>query len=472
MDVLCLKTIALGEPEIENNRVTSTVTLIHPDGSRISFEFQIRYETPADERHLPLYRLAMTMPLLNYGLFVDEIRLDFGVSESDIGLLNDLNDVFSRDIFVNKLARRRTRHLNEVFLPKDNEVTGANARPRAKITVKDIARDADLANALDGNKCGILSSGGKEALLTYSMLKEIGAEVHPLYVNESGGHWRTALTAYRWHSCSEINTGRVWTNVDRFYTFMLDNLKIVNYAHRRMPGDTYPIRLCIFPVYVFMLLPVFTERGIGNLLIGSEFDDPRGEWTLRGIRHYFGIYDQHQDFDARMADWYACRMPGMRQWSALRPISGLVVERMLTSRYPDVAENQRSCHSCHFEGDDIIPCGRCTKCLGVLLFLLANGADPERMGYSKADIDAFATRLKDAAIRLDPDEYEHSRYLAKAKGVDVDGNPHLHVEGVHTHPPTCDPAMVPDRFRNGLADIIGLYTNGRWQLGNGEWVRE
>jgi len=471
LDLRCLGSIILGEPCIDGKRVTSKVTLTHLDGTESGFELQISYEGQALEKYLPLYRLATTMPLLNYGLFADEIRLDFEISESDLDLLNDLLDVFSKDIFVNKLVRRRTRHLDEKSLPKDDEVTEENARPLAKMRVKNVSKDNLLVDAFDKNKCGILSSGGKEALLTYSMLKEAGAEAHPLYVNESGGHWRTALTAYRWHSRTEPNTGRVWTNVDRFYTFMLDNLRIVNYAHRRIPGDTYPIRLCIFPVYVFMLLPVFAERRIGNLLIGSEFDDPRGEWTLRGIRHYFGIYDQHQDFDARMADWYAGRMPGMRQWSAVRSISGLVVERILTSKYPEVAESQRSCHSCHFEGDDIIPCGRCTKCLGVLLFLLANGADPGRMGYPKADIDAFATRLKDTAIRLDPDEYEHSRYLAKANGIDADGNSHPHIEGVHIHPPTSDPGMVPESFRDKLDEIIVLYTNGRWILRNGEWYK-
>jgi predicted polyphosphate/ATP-dependent NAD kinase len=42
------------------------------------------------------------MPLLNYGLFAKKFVLQFPVSRSDLSLLNDLNLVFSRDIFVNK----------------------------------------------------------------------------------------------------------------------------------------------------------------------------------------------------------------------------------------------------------------------------------------------------------------------------------------------------------------------------------
>ncbi|MFO7618202.1 MAG: hypothetical protein R6W91_00850 [Thermoplasmata archaeon] len=462
MDLLCLRSISVSEPVLEGNAVSSNVTLEHLDGRKAAFNLQVKYEVPASERHLPLYRLAMAMPLLNYGLFADEIALKFPVAESDMRLLTDLLDVFSRDIFINKLARRRAGHLVEEFLPAEDDVMPENAGPRARVAAV-TEPDSSLGEAPDDGRCGILSSGGKEALLGYGMLKELGADVHPLYINESGGHWRTALTAYRWHSRAEPNTGRVWTNVDRLYLFMLDNLKLVKYHHRRIPADTYPIRLCIFPVYLFQLLPVFLDRRIGNLLIGSEFDDPRGDWTYRGIKHHFGIYDQHIDFDRRMEEWYSKRIPGMRQWSALRPISGLVVERILTERYPDIAGYQRSCHSCHFEGDEIIPCGKCTKCLGVMLFLKANGQDPAMMGYRNADIEAFPERLATTKLRLDPDELEHSKYLAG-----LGGEPRPHAEGVHIHPHS-DPGQMPERFMDGIMGIIGQHAKGRWELGGGEW---
>ncbi len=481
MDILCLDFLAVSEPAVRRNSVTSTITLKQLDGNETTFELKIRYQEKADEKHLETYRMAMAMPLMNYGLFAKAIRLDFPVSRADKKLLDDLLDTFSRDIFVNKLVRRRTAHLIEKYLPKGDDVNPKNARPRAVIKARKVVPDRPLPGRavcmgahpdksfpqeMMEKKCGILSSGGKEALLTYSMLKELGADVHPIYVNESGGHWRTALTAYRWHLAKEPNTCRVWTNVDRFYLFMLDNLRIVKKDHRRIPGDTYPIRLCIFPVYLFQLLPVFRERGIGNLLIGSEFDDPRCEWTYSGIKHYFGIYDQHQDFDIRMDKWYAARMPGMRQWSALRPVSGLIVERILTKRYPEAAKHQRSCHSCHFEKGKIVPCGKCTKCLGIMLFLRANNTDPRIMGYRMVDVQAFPERLTATKLRLDPDEHEHSRLLAK-----LGGTPRPHAEGIHIHQ-ACDPDMIPENFRDGIMGIVGEYTDGRWKLRDSDWQLE
>jgi hypothetical protein len=470
MDILCLESITVSEPTVRKNTVTSKITLRHLDGKKASFDLKVRYEGPADEKYMEIYRMAMAMPMMNYGLFANSVDLGFPISKADRDLLDDLLGIFSRDIFVNKLVRRRTGHLIEKFLPKGDDISPENARPGAVIGARAISPDRFLFSGAEPGKCGILSSGGKEALTTYSMLKELGADVHPIYVNESGGHWRTALTAYRWHTRTEPNTCRVWTNVDRFYLFMLDNLRIVKEDHRSIPGDTYPIRLCIFPVYLFQLLPVFLDRRIGNLLIGSEFDDPRGEWDYAGIKHYFGIYDQHQDFDVRMEEWYACRIKGMRQWSALRPISGLIVERILTKRYPEAAKYQRSCHSCHFEKEKIVPCGRCTKCLGVMLFLKANNANPLAMGYRKADIEAFPGRLKQTKLRLDPDELEHSISCAFLTGFDIQ-RPKPHAGGIHIYPSTSDLGKIPEIYRGGIMSILGEHSKGEWVLKGGEWVK-
>ncbi|MCW4000457.1 MAG: hypothetical protein NWE93_09470 [Candidatus Bathyarchaeota archaeon] len=422
------------------------------------------------EADLPFLRLASAMPILNYGLFTEQIRLSYPLSHADQALLNDLLDVFSRDIFINKLVRKKNPYILPQYLPTEAEVTEENAKPRAKIVPNALVADAPLASGLDANACGVLSSGGKESLLTYGMLKEAGADVYPIYVNESGGHWRTALAAHRYHSETEPNTMRVWLNVDRFYTFMLDHLQIIRPDHRKVWLDTYPLRLCIFPVYVFYLLPVFAAKRIGNLLIGSEFDDPRLTPVYRGIKHYFGVYDQTQDYDLRMEEWYQKRVPNMRQWSAVRPISGLIVERILTRRYPQLARVQRSCHSCRLEGGEVVPCGDCSKCLGIQLFLQANGADPTALNYTKQDVALFAERFNKGGLRLDEDEKEHAAYLCSKHGVAVTGKEHPHIDSIHLYKATGDLQLVPAQFRAKLLGIIGQYTSGYSKLDGEKWV--
>ena len=90
-------------------------------------------------------RLASVMPVLNYGLFSKEIRLMFPVSASDISLLNDLLEIFTRDIFVNKLVRKKNPYILPQFLPLESEVTNENARPLAKIIPSALFEDVPIS---------------------------------------------------------------------------------------------------------------------------------------------------------------------------------------------------------------------------------------------------------------------------------------------------------------------------------------
>ena len=468
MNLQCFDSIAVSEPVLHGNSVETKISCINTAGEQHFFNLRFKYEEPPRQKQLPLLRIASVMPLLNYGLFTREIRLVWQVTEADFSLLNDFLHVFSKDIFINKLVRRKNPYVLPQFIPSAAEVSEANARPMAKIVARRLVADVPISSEFNENSCGVLSSGGKESLLTYAMLKEIGADVHPLYVNESGGHWRTALPAYRQFRDSDPNTGRVWTNVDRFYTFMLDKMRIIRKDHRKIWADTYPIRLCIFPVYVFLLLPIFEKRRIRNILIGSEFDDPRMSPYFAGIRHFFGVYDQMQDFDLRMEQWFSKRMPGMRQWSAVRSISGMLVERILTRRYPELARVQRSCHSCRFDHDALLPCGKCSKCQGVLLFLLANNVDPSIMGYSDEAAASLPDRIAEGNLRLDEDEKNYALFLAKLlPNLDQET---LHIETIHIDKPTSDIQLLPARFRSPILKILTKYTKGFSALKDESWV--
>jgi hypothetical protein len=455
---------------IEKNTACAEVIIKESDGIESRFELINKYEQGLHENHLPLLRLAFCMPLLNYGLFSKEIQLNFPISKADFSLLTDLNVVFSRDIFVNKIAKGTNPYILPEFFPDPKKIKPTDGDPKVVIHPTRLIADTPIGESMDATKSGVLSSGGKDSLLTYGLLKELGSTVYPLYVNESGGHWKTALTAYKYHKKTEPNTQRVWTNVDRFYSYMLDHLRFIRPNHRKIWYDAYPIRLCIFPFYIFSLLPIFIDERIGNLLLGSEFDDLRYEIQYKGIQHYFGVYDQHQDYDVRMNQWYEKRIPGLHQWSALRNISGLVDQKILVQRYPTLAKQQRSCHSCHIKNGVVYPCGTCSKCLGILLYLLANDIDPTLMKYQQKDIEYFYKNIGASSLKLDKDEKDQSffllkqqRSIPKVKCVD-------HVEKIHVHKLTCDPHLYPKQFRDRLLKIIEEYTTGYCILINGEWI--
>jgi len=467
---LCLSSISLSDPTIKRNTVHAEVIVKESDGIESRFELTNKYEQILHKHHLPLLRLAFCMPLLNYGLFSKKIQLNFPISKADFSLLADLNKIFSRDIFVNKIATGTNPYILPEFFSNPEKIKPADGDPKAVIHPIQVIADTSIGERMDPSKSGVLSSGGKDSLLTYGLLKELGSTVYPLYMNESGGHWKTALTAYQYHKKTESRTQRVWTNIDRFYGFMLDHLRFIQPNHRKIWHDTYPIRLCIFPFYVFSLLPIFVEEKIGNLLLGSEFDDLRYEIQYKGITHYFGVYDQHQDYDVRMNKWYWKRIPGLYQWSGLRNISGLVDQNILVRRYPTLAKLQRSCHSCHIKDGMIYPCGTCSKCLGIMLYLLANEIDPTLMKYQQKDIDYFYSNIGNSSLKLDNDEKDQSFFLLKQKDTVPKVQCIDHVQKIHVNSATCDPGLFPKQLQGRLLKILEGYTTGYCMLKNGEWV--
>ena len=40
--------------------------------------------------------------------------------------------------------------------------------------------------------------GYYDSLLSYGLINELGYETHPIFINESGRHWLTALNAYKY----------------------------------------------------------------------------------------------------------------------------------------------------------------------------------------------------------------------------------------------------------------------------------
>lgn len=399
-----------------------------------------------------LARLMVSMPLINYGLFADEIRFNFPLTSEDRAYIKDNMDIISRDIFVNKICRRRADFIKKEYIPSEDDIKPENAETRARLVFSGTS-DEKFSSAFFRDRAAVLSSGGKESLLTYGLLKELGKEVYPVFFNESGGHWRTAMPAYRGMLKNEKNTKRIWSNIDRYYLFMLDHLKIIREDHRKVRADTYPIRLFIFGPYIFSMLPIFIKYGIGNILLGSEYDDPRADYSYRGIRHYFGIYDQSVDFDVYNTRYFNSKGIRIRQWSIVRPITGLIVERILIKRYHNLYRYQRSCHSCHIEDGEIVPCGTCTKCLGVMSFIIANDGDPREINYREEHIRSLEQNIKNTQLRLDPDEREHTFYLLGRKGFDLDGKEHPHVEMLHFDERNSPMDHIPEDYR----DVFSIY---------------
>ena len=109
---------------------------------------------------------------------------------------------------------------------------------------------------VDPNHYLVLSSGGKDSLLTYGLLRELRQDPHPVFINESGRHWYTAINAYRYLQQHDAHAARVWCNCDRVFAWMLRQLCFIRPNFANLRADYYPIRLWTVAVFLFGALPL------------------------------------------------------------------------------------------------------------------------------------------------------------------------------------------------------------------------
>ncbi|MCE4613985.1 MAG: hypothetical protein F7B60_00415 [Desulfurococcales archaeon] len=470
----CFKSIAVTNLKIQKKRITADYILELENGDEVHHKLIHTYEEDIiTDKTREFASLTVSTPLVNYGLFADRIVFDVPLTRQGKEFLEDTTRITAYDIFVNRIVRN-TGFLRDEYIPDPEMVKPEDAEPRVQLVFTRTANPGSTEHGLDEKKCAVMSSGGKESLLSYGILREVGCEVYPCFFNESGHHWFTALTAYRYFKEHEPRTLRVWSNVDRLYTFIGEHMKILKRnAYKKDKAEIYPIRLFFFEHYVFSFLPLLYKRNIANVILGNEYDDPsRTSYLFKGIKHYNAVYDQSQEFDKYMTNWFKRSGLGFKQWSAVRPLSGLIVERILADRYPELFKLQRSCHSVHLENGKVLPCGTCSKCNGIILFLLANGIDPRIIGYKTQHIETVFDRINRGSIRLDPDELEHSLYLLTLRsGKQIEGSQkHEHVEMIQFDELNSHPDNIPAAVREKIYQIYEAYTKGYAFLTPKGWV--
>lgn len=477
--------LRVGDPVLRKDSSTSTYTFVDRKGRRTELELHYKYDVPlyadADWTMTNQARVHHAIPSLNYGLFCDRVVFGFPLTEDDLAYQRHMQDATAREIYMTRFVRDEPHPL----IRPEYHVRPEAFEPEA---VKDVAAiEAPLEDARpnerpppDPKRYAVLSSGGKESLLTYGILRELGRDVTPVYVNESGRHWHTALLSYRHHAATDPRTRRVWTSVDRLYVGANRILPCVRPDFQRVEADVYPIQLFTFNSYQVAVAGLCAYLGVGTQLMGNEFDE--GPWpTLKGVRWWHAIYDQSQEFDLVLNGYFARKGWGIRQTSLLRSLSSLVIEDLLASRYPDLLRTQTSCHATHTQeirGEKVpVPCGRCSKCLGVLLFLLAGGHDPTVMRYAKEDVDRLGERVANTWLKVDEHEAEHAMWLAaKNGGFRFQGSPngyrpreHPEVQAIKLHPEMSRRDAMPDDVARETYALFATRTSGALEKTDAGW---
>ncbi len=405
-------------------RVMTAPYRVTQDGEVHENELIYRFEEdvflPDEPASLNLASMMAAQVALNYGLFCDEMVFHGWFDQHDRGFIEEMAQNTAREIFVKKFLEP-----NPFLRGPAAELPAVKLESylRANLVFTDedqskVRKDKKWTQGWKGqrNRHAVLSSGGKDSLLTFGLLRECGHEVHPIFVNESGRHWFTALNAYRYFAAHIKNTARVWTNSDRLFSWMLRHLPFVRKDFSRIRSDEYPIRLWTVAVFLFGALPILRKRGVGRLLIGDEFDTTYRS-SHRGITHYDGLYDQSRFFDHALTRYFHRKGWAISQFSILRPLSELLIQKILVERYPDLQRLQVSCHATHKEGDRVHPCGRCEKCRRIVAMLAALEADPSHCGYKQEQIVSCLKDLPAKGISQESPSVQHLGSILKEKGL-------------------------------------------------------
>lgn len=471
--------LRVSDPALAKDRSTSAYTFVdHRGRKRAPLRLHYKFPAPlyADPRMRAHARLHHAVPAVNYGLFCERIRFEFPLADEDLAYLRAMERVTAREQYLNRFVGDEPHVL---ILPKYHVPTEA-FEPEAVDDVALLEAEPGSADALekaaDPRRYAVLSSGGKESLLTYGLLRELGEDVTPVYVNESGRHWYTALMAHRYHARTELRTRRIWSSIDRLYVGANRLMPCVRPDFQRVAADTYPLQLFTFNSYQMAVAGLCMHEGIGTMLMGNEFDE--GPWpVVKGVTHWYGIYDQSQEFDLVLDDLFAKKGWPLRQTSLLRSLSSVVIQDVLATRYPELARAQTSCHATHLRGRKVVPCGRCSKCQGVLLALLAGGHDPKMLRYRKEDVRRLAPRIATTRVKVEQNECEHAMWLAQRRGWRFEGSAngyrpaeHAQVQAIRFHPETSRRDAMPAELAQRIygiflahASAVKEWTPGGWR---------
>ncbi len=472
------------------DRLTVGPVELKPD--RLSARYQVRVGNQTAETRLSykwgepvfdpealadrnLASLVAAQVALNYGLFAREIVLHGPLHATDQRFLEEMARNTAREILVLKILEPNpflVDGLQPLEPPDQRDFL------QAKLRFPDAAQAADLPRIpweTDRRRHAVLASGGKDSLLSHGLLDEIGREVHSLFVNESGRHWYTALNAFRHFDQHVPHTARVWTNADRVFTFMLRQIPLVRPDFASLRADIYPLRLWTVAVFLFGALPLVRRRGIARIVIGDEHDTSL-RLRHRGIPHYGGLYDQSRWFDDALSRFYSRKGWGISQFSILRPLSDLLIEKVLARRYPALLQLQTSCHATHLVGERALPCGKCEKCRRIIGMLVALGEDPAVCGYTPAQVEPGLVSL----TRLGAHQEEECTHqvlellreqnkLPAAATLPPTLRPHPEVMQLRFHPERSPLDGIPVDLRAPLVRLLLEHADGAVRRSGRDW---
>ncbi|WP_346863346.1 hypothetical protein [uncultured Draconibacterium sp.] len=475
-----LKKLSVTNLQIETKKVKASYFVEKMSGEINSFDLIYSYEhayfNKKSASDVNLASMMLAQVAINYGLFFETIEFDGLFDKTDQQFIKAMVENTSREILTNKLLIKNEflkAPFDNLLPEKKDKYTQANIIfsntrfPDFKLEKEEQQPDYD--------KYAILSSGGKDSLLSYGIITEI-ADPYPVFINEAGRHWFSAVNSYRHYKNTEPNTEKPWCNSDRLFNWMLKQLPFIKENYSNIRADIYPIRLWTVAVFLFGVLPVARKKGIGNILIGDEYDTTV-KGNLNGITHYNALYDQSKYFDNALSRYYRDKGWNMYQFSILRSLSEMLIMKVLIKRYPNLQKHQVSCHAAHEVDGKMYPCGKCEKCRRIIGMVKALDESPEACGYNQQQIDNGLQALASKSVKQIGSDAAHLYHMLLDKNLiekntftEKAAKKHNEIMKLRFDAERSNLEDLPQHIRKPLFEIFAEYADGSVKRENNKWL--
>lgn len=344
-EIKSLKEVRVGVPRISEERIARVPIRIEAhDGLRAAFELQWRYpegtlkpegKSPANLENL--FTLAALLPILNYLPFASSLVVDGPIDAGDAEWIGRLADATSREIQRQKLTPENPFLRTEALSHLHRE---ALAIPPIR---SNTARVAPAHSAPDPGAAGVTLDGSAEGILSWAVLREIGAAPLGIVFDNPSARMGAATRIHDYlaaHHPDQIV--RIWTNLSHLYDFFLRHVDILRVNYQTIHADTTPIRLFEGEVGALAALPVLWSRRRGHLVVPRRTDSLERRPSGAAVPAQLP-FDQTRAFDDYVSRFYGRKGWGIQQWTMLRPASEIVVQRGLATRYADLFPLQVAC---------------------------------------------------------------------------------------------------------------------------------
>lgn len=256
---------------------------------------------------------------------------------------------------------------------------------------------------------------GKDSLLTFALARELGLSMYPVYISEPD---------YPFEETTKKLLAEPFKKEFKVQILFLKN----NLGVFREPSGWFGWELQLTH-YSLMLLPYVYAKRAGYILFSNEQSCDDTITDTDGFKCN-PVYEQSHGWllqNSLMASLVGGN--SLSIGTLLEPLYELAIEKILHTRYPEIAKYQSSCDLEVKPKNNGRWCQACSKCARIYVFLLAIGVDPKRVGFSNKllsyryrNLYSIFTTNKVRAYGYDQseagkDEQLFAFYLAYKKGV-------------------------------------------------------